>query len=620
MSIKGSRPLGLVVGWLTWLLLAAVGGCALLGVVASPAIGDSSGAPVAAVGLAGDSQDAPPATAAEIANFAATAPGLSAFEAQHPLSNTGSANVPSSSSIPSLPSSLLGAASLPASTIAKYKSQVAAEGELPIAASTSQTDSNAASSSVSPATVLYPGGTYGIADAVGQFLSYYNQSYFTNLQAAEPIKDVRFFVPWDAFGTASGSSCVNNTSSTYTSAQLSAQDTLYFSLAAANIDKLDPLISLEGDPTVSGDPTAPTTETQYQCAIAGLLLAIHDTWGLGSLVHEYEFFNEPDAVSGLSAATAALYFEGFAWVEAFEGWTDFGIAGTFGDKAMNEGGDPGGSGTFVADYLTDIENDYYTLCATYSVCVYPGAVSGHAYDDVDDSYTSGSYSAGTRWLVSQVDHYLVGDPPVWITEAGVAQSLTTSTSGPNAVGCPSGPTHSDKDPNDNNAVSACVDDSAIHQATAAQGFLNLANVSGVERVYWYQFTQNYNWDSALVANDMLGGGDCAAGAIWPASGCTGQPRPAYCMLYWHSDGVTPATCAASATYNDTHTLAGSTYAYGHLSESGSSCIAGSGSESCCVIPASGGTPFNTINVTDDDWMDLEQGLPDPCFRQTGGQG
>lgn len=97
-----------------------------------------------------------------------------------------------------------------------------------------------------------------------------------------------------------------------------------------------------------------------------------------------------------------------------------------------------------------------------------------------------------------------------------------------------------------------------------------------------------------------------------------QPRPSYCVLV-HADGGSPSACAGDGNYNDNHVIPGATYTKANLNSSGG-CVAGGSGVPCCIISSSGGTPFNSIGVYDDDWMDLEIGQPDPCFRQTGGQG
>jgi hypothetical protein len=392
------------------------------------------------------------------------------------------------------------------------------------------------SDTAAPATV---GGdpSYGIADAQGAFLNYWNNNLFynktnnTGLEPQVPLTTVRFFVPWDAFGTANSSGqCIDNTSSTYTTAQLNAQAQLYYSLEAASpsYDNLDVLIVLNGgNLTVSGD-TAQPTDSQYQCGFIYLANAVRNSWGYASFAHEYEIYNEPDEPpASMCASTAAEYYIDAEAMDNYLGGADSLIAGGFGDKAMEEYTECGG-GVFVSDYLQDVLNDYYSWCTYYGLCHYPAALSGHPYDDPDASYSSGNVTTQTSWLVSQANYYTDGEfatLPIWLTETAVWLTNIHPSS------CQAGSGHSDVDSVDNNTFAACVDDSPIHQATAAGGWLNLANVSQVARVYYYEFQAGYNWDSALVAPD-------------------GARRPSYCMLI-HADGGSASSCAGDTNYNDT---------------------------------------------------------------------
>jgi hypothetical protein len=609
---------------------------------------------VAGVGTAGaysfaSAEDNPnfdqPASAAVLRNFEATDSSLSSFEAAHPFQDAGAA--PAEFQPP--PAGAYNASSYTAAQLAAMETALKAEGkwhQSPAwnASSQSPSASDSTSTSTAPALGTEPGGTYGMADASGQFLNYYTDPFFSAVRSGLPIADARFFVTWDAFGTASGSTCTNNSSSTYTTAQLAEQRTLYFSLAAAQQDGLDPLISIASgsatNPLVPGDGVNPTN-AQYDCGFAQLVDTIHNIWNLYPFASEYEIYNEPDTTGVCAVSTdptnGAASADGY-YVDASFLDNKFGlnpdslIAGAFGGRAMNEGPDCGG-GQYMPKYLAAVENDFTVDCTNYAICDFPWAMSGHPYDDVDDSYSSGQASNETTHFVNAVNS-ANGVEQLWLTEAAAVQSYANAVSGPLATGCPAGPGHSDTDPNDNGGVSACVDDSGIHQANAAHGFMNLATVgdvagsSYVARVYWYEFEQSYNFDSALMADDnhVTNGRstDCPAGVFAPSSNpsCTGQPRTSYCMLQLHPQGYTASQCAGNVNYNDYHTIAAGTYAYGnHLNNQSNECVVGGTGPSCCLIdPSAGGTPFNSVTVVNDDWLDLEQGEPDPCFRQTGGQG
>lgn len=361
-------------------------------------------------------------------------------------------------------------------------------------------------------------------------MNYYNSQPFTTLKTDLPVSRVRFFIPWDAFGTANSSGqCTNDTSSTYTSQQQTDILTLFYSLYTAGPAdaNLGVTVVLDGGPlAVPGDTKQPT-ESQYICGFGYLIQAVRSTWssyGFASYANEYEVYNEPDAEGICSSVAAEYYLDAIEADDFVNGGHvyDSLIIGAFGDRAMNKGPDCGG-GQFVPKYMSNAANDYNYGCSMSSaLCVWPEATSGHPYDDPDNTYCGSSScdEAQTSWLVQEVNTGFSGDP-VFLTETAVW--LTD----PTAAFCAAGPGHPDVDAIDNGTDAACVDDNPTNQANAAQTWLNLASVPQVYRVYWYQYQASPNWDSALLA-------------------ASGQARPSYCVLIHEG---TPSWCAANV--NDT---------------------------------------------------------------------
>jgi hypothetical protein len=384
----------------------------------------------------------------------------------------------------------------------------------------------ATTSSVAPATAS---GTvaYGLADAQGAFLNYWSDPKFNKtLKPDVPLSTIRVFVPWDAYATASGTTCIDNTGATNTSAQLAAQSQLYYELEAASptYDNLNVLIVLSNATTVSTD-TATPTDNQYECAFLYLANAVRNSYHYASFAHEYEIYNEPDAnpPAMCSDKAAGLYWDA-GWMDYYVGNADSLIAGGFGDRAMG-GGPDCHPGQFIPNYLGYLWDNVSSLCSYASRCNYPVAISGHPYEDTVNSYASGNNTTQTAYLIQQINGYAywVG-MPVWLTESAVW--LTDY----NPSSCPAGPGHSDVDSGDNLKGAACVDDSPIHQATAATGWQNLATVPQVARVYWYEFQAGQNYDAGLLAPN-------------------GQARPSFCVLT-HADGGSPSACAADTNFND----------------------------------------------------------------------
>jgi hypothetical protein len=385
----------------------------------------------------------------------------------------------------------------------------------------------AKASSVMPAAPSYV--TYGLGDPLGSFLNYWDNSTFINtLKPDVPLSaGIRIIVPWDMYGTSNGSSCIDNGSSgsPYNSQQLADQSNLYYSLLAASpaYDNLNVMLAPSSygvQLAVNNDLTQPS-DLSYECGFIGLVNAVRSSYGFGGFVHEYEVFNEPDS-SHICASTAAGYYTDAEVMDAYaDGNKDSLVAGAFGGLAMRQGG-AYCAGTYIPTYMSGLLNDYTNYCDAYSLCYWPEAISGHPYDDVDNSYASGNSSSQTQTLVQQVNSGGFPGDPIFLTEAAVG--LTDPWPAFCAAGSPGDP---DVDWIDNATEAACVDDNPSGQAMAAQGWQNLANVSQVFRVYWFQFQAVSNWDSGLL-------------------GPSGEARPSECVLIHEAS---PSWCAANV--NDT---------------------------------------------------------------------
>ncbi len=356
---------------------------------------------------------------------------------------------------------------------------------------------------------------------MGAFLNCFNTPGFATLQSKLPVRNVRFFVPWDTFATASGSTCTHDTSASYTATQVANQDTLAWSIIAAASRHLNVTLVLSGGGLgVSGDTGQPS-DSQYECAFTYLVDTIRTTWNASATAHEYETFNEPDEANICASDAAKYYIDALIGDEYGGASQDDIIAGGFGERAMRHGA-ACGSGDYLPNYMSYLTSDWAVNCnAGTAPCIWPEAISGHPYDDPDQSHTSGSSTPEASYLVDQVNASgFVGDP-VFLTESAVW--LTDNL----PADCHAGSGYADLDSVDDGSYAACVDDSPIAQANAAERWLSLASLPQVFRVYWYQYQAYFNWDSGLLAP-------------------SGEARPSYCVLTGQGSA---SWCAANV--NDT---------------------------------------------------------------------
>lgn len=313
---------------------------------------------------------------------------------------------------------------------------------------------------------------------------------FQALKSGIGAQYARIFAPWDAattYNTSTGQ-CVPSGNP--------AMSNIDTAITAARNAGLDPMISITswspstGTPTNGYNPTVPnmsnaTDRDAYVCGVEGLLGK--------NLADAYEVWNEPD-YSGVSYANDQVFYSNFSKAQVAEGTHVTQVAGALGEQTIQNG-----------NYVHYVDS----LMSAGGV----QAFSLHPYDDVDNYGVHGSGPTETEEVMAAVNadahKYGVAEPPIWLTEAGVA------------LGPQSGP----------NSTQKTLQGNKLDQAKAAQGFMQLGNAPGqgfpgqIARVYYYEFQSGGPTD-----NTNTGVLDSA-----------GNGRAAYCVLALHE---TPAQAAA----------------------------------------------------------------------------
>jgi hypothetical protein len=330
---------------------------------------------------------------------------------------------------------------------------------------------------------------FGIGDGPGAFNSYYNNCWFQALTTSGcaghsgPIGYVRFFAPWDTVGYStsppnSSPSCA--ASPAFNNGSGSSWNTLVQEIHNAATDHLTVMVSIAAGTTIGGLPYAPT-DNDYYCGLTSLMSWL--TTPANAHVSEWEVYNEPEGqFPGTNkfgdtgaAAAADLYVDAlFARADAGSGdVNDTLVAGAFNDGTMEN------CCAYMDGYLAQMD----TIVQSWGYPA-PGAFSGHPYTDIVDG-ASTIYS-GTVNLQSQLDIYAFNSSPVWLTEAADWLDDPANTGS---------------------------DGNGTAQANAASAFLQAPSITGIARIYWYQYqSSGAGFDSALVGPDGAG-------------------RPSYCVLY-----------------------------------------------------------------------------------------
>ena len=303
----------------------------------------------------------------------------------------------------------------------------------------------------------------------------------------------RIFAPWDAADTYNPSTgqCVPSGNP--------AMSNIDNAITAARNAGLDPMISITSWSPSTGTPTnasgdnvqvpnmsSATDRDAYVCGVEGLLSK--------NLADAYEVWNEPD-LSGVSYANDQVFYSNFSKAQVAEGTHVTQVAGALGEHTIQNGN--------FGNYVDSLMSGGGVQ-----------AFSFHPYDDVDNYGVHGSGPTETEEVMAAVNaaahKYGVAEPPIWLTETGVA------------LGPQSGP----------NSTQKTLQGSKLDQAKAAQGFLQLGNAPGqgyagqIARVYYYEFQSGGPTDNTNTG----------------VLDSSGNGRAAYCVLALHETAAQAATC------------------------------------------------------------------------------
>jgi hypothetical protein len=397
--------------------------------------------------------------------------------------------------------------------------------------------------------------TYGIGDAQGQFAScatgeesccsarrahcalsrmrgYFDNPLFLRLltpSSAHQVRDVRFFVDYDAVQTWNGSTsapgCVYSptvdrpyydVANGWHTAALSIDD-LVAGVIEARAEGLTPVVSIEGFSYASAtppgdqpfpDPTTTAGYWDYRCGLLGIL-GVMGRLPAWEQPHDWEAVNEPEgfqifrSTDGQEASGCPVGSSpqpnGPAKAACVEMVASHVIHGY-----DNHGHDTVIAGTFKHPYT-----DYLAPYVRQLEKVMPGAAfppiwSVHDYREVTDAYSGvspGELASFDRALARDTEGRARS---LWVTEAGTV--LTSELRGGDcpAVGVDRAGT-----------LGACISGQPDRQAADASAFFNLSHVASavpITHLFWYQFQSAVNWDSGLVDS-------------------SGRPRAGYCAFY-----------------------------------------------------------------------------------------
>jgi hypothetical protein len=412
------------------------------------------------------------------------------------------------------------------------------------------------SSTTPPATVPGAGNVaYGIGDAQGQFAScvtgdssccsaqrahcalsrmrgYFDNPLFLRLltpSSAHRVRDVRFFVDYDAVQTWNGSTtapgCVYSptvdrpyydVANGWHAAALSIDD-LVAGVIEARAEGLTPVVSIEGFSYTAAtppgdapfpDPTTTAGYWDYRCGLQGIL-GVMGRLPAWEQPHAWEAVNEPEGFKifrstdgqeasgcpvGASpqpdgpAKAACVEMVASHVIRAYaDHHHDTVIAGTFRHPYAS----------YLAPYVRQLER-------VMPGAAFPSTWSVHDYREVTDAYSGvnpGELASFDRALARDTEGRARS---LWITEAGTV--LTSDVRGGDcpAVGVDRAGT-----------LGACISGQPDRQAADATAFFNLPRVASavpITHLFWYQFQGAPNWDSGLID-------------------ATGQPRASYCVFY-----------------------------------------------------------------------------------------
>lgn len=401
------------------------------------------------------------------------------------------------------------------------------------------------------------GATYGIGDAQGQFAScrtgdssccsarrahcapsrmtgYFDNPLFRRLttsSSAHRLRDVRFFVDYDAVQTWNGSATAPGCAFSPTvdrpywdvangwhTAALSIDD-LVAGVIEARAEGLTPVVSIEGFSYASAtppgddpfpDPTTTAGYWDYRCGLQGIL-GVMARLPRSEQPHVWEPLNEPEgfrifrSTDGQEAAGcpvgAAAQPDGPAKAACVEM-----IASRIIHGYANHADDTVIAGTFKHPYTSYLRPYVHQLERVMPGDAFPRTWSVHDYREVTAAYSGvspGELAAFDRALARETEGRARS---LWVTEAGTV--LTSQLHGGDcpAVGVDRAGT-----------LGACISGQPDRQAADATAFFNLAHVASavpITHLFWYQFQGAPNWDSGLID-------------------ATGRPRAAYCVFYGH---------------------------------------------------------------------------------------